>query len=236
MWMYFAIISLGSWIGRGVEWLTTRVVWADLRGLTDLVPLAAQVKDVWRFAAPYSAELADGLVQPLVWLAMAAVVYTSSITDEAKVIEGTRIEPRLSGFWRRLPRPVQTTAEFVSRGFRDKYVPMANGLRFALRGGVVFYLTFCLVYVALEALAAFGFMAITRLLGPHEPYWWQMWEGAVGFPVDLLHEVLRICLLAAAFDLALRHAARRGGPAPGGPPAPADAPVPGAPVTASAGS
>ncbi|MEO3810379.1 hypothetical protein ABGB17_15375 [Sphaerisporangium sp. B11E5] len=220
MWMYFGIISLGNWIGRGVDWLTSRVVWADLMGLADLVPLASQVKETWALLAPYRAELGDGLLQPLVWLAMAAVVYSSSVTDETKVIEGTRLEPRLSGFWRRLPAPVQLAAEFFSRGFRDKYVPVANGLRFALRGGVVFYFMFCLIYVALEALAAVGFMAVTRLLGPHEPYWWQMWEGAVMFPVDVLHEVLRICLLAAAFDLALR----RAGPAPDGAPAPAGPP------------
>ncbi|MFC6086834.1 hypothetical protein [Sphaerisporangium aureirubrum] len=234
MWMYFGIISLGNWLGLGIEWLTTRVVWADLLGLADAVPLVPQVKEVWSLLAPYSAELADGLVQPLIWLAMAAVVYTSFITDEAKVIEGTRLEPRLSGLWRRLPAPLQLTAEFFSRGIRDKYVPLANGFRFVLRGGLVFYLTFCLVYAALEALAAVAFMAVTRLLGPHEPLWWQMWEGAVNFPVNVLHEVLRICLLAAAFDLALRRAAGRPGPAPA-PPAPAGSPAPsGSPVTASA--
>lgn len=210
MWMYFGIISLGNWIGGGVDWLTSRVVWADFTALADLVPLVPQMKEAWAFLAPYRAELGDGLVQPLVWLAMAAVVYGSSVTDESKVIAGTRLEPRLSGLWRRLPAPVRVTTEFFSRGLRDKYVPVANGLRFVLRSGLVFYLVFCLVYVVIEALAAVGFMALARLVGPHETLWWQMWEGAVTFPVNLLHEVLRICLLAAAFDLALR----RAGPAP----------------------
>ncbi|GAA1258524.1 hypothetical protein GCM10009677_06580 [Sphaerisporangium rubeum] len=220
MWMYFGIISLGNWIGGGVDWLTGRVFWADLTGLADLVPLVPQLKEAWAFLAPYRAELGDGLLQPLVWLAMAAVVHGSSVTDETKVIEGTRLEPRLSGLWRRLPAPVRVTAEFFSRGLRDKYVPVANGLRFVLRSGLVFYLVFCLAYVMIEALAAVGFMALTRLVGPHETLWWQMWEGAVTFPVDLLHEVLRICLLAAAFDLALR----RAGPAavPARPAAPRD--------------
>ncbi|MDH2425713.1 hypothetical protein [Sphaerisporangium sp. TRM90804] len=230
MWMFFGIISLGNWIGQGVDWLTGRVVWADLTGLIGGLPPVESLKQAAQAVAPYLPELKDGLVQPLIWLAMAAVVHSSSMTDEIRVIQGTRVEAPLSSFWQRLPAPVQAVAEFFSRGFRDKYTPLANGLRLVLRVGAPFYLTFCLMYVALEALAAVGFMALTRLLGPHEVLWWQMWEGAVLFPVDLVHEVLRICLIAVAFDLALRQA---GGPAAATEPvAPSPGPATAAPLPA----
>ncbi|WP_248959643.1 hypothetical protein [Sphaerisporangium perillae] len=240
MWMFFGIISLGNWIGQGTDWLTGRVIWADFMGLFDRVPALQNLKQGWEVVSPYMPELKDGLVQPLVWLAMAAVVYSSSITEDAKVIEGTRVEPHASRLWQRLPTPLQAVAEFFSRGIRDKYIPLVNGFRFVLGGGGVFYLTFCLVYVALEALASAGFIGLTRLVGPHEILWWQMWEGAVGFPVDLLHEVLRVCLLAVAFDLALRRASARAAGAarrssPEGPEAPPSGrPVPSAPPTAPA--
>ncbi|MGW4641865.1 hypothetical protein ACWEN6_25335 [Sphaerisporangium sp. NPDC004334] len=247
MWMYFGIISLGNWTGDGVDWLTGRVVWADFTGLFERVPLLQTLRQLGEYAAPYLPEVKDGLVQPLVWLAMAAVVYSSSITQEAKVIEGTRVEPHVSRLWQRLPTPVQAVAEFFSRGVRDKYVPLVNGFRFVLSGGVLFYLTFCLIYVALEALAAVGFIGVTRLIGAHEILWWQMWEGAAVFPVDLLHEVLRICLLAVAFDLALRRSAARSAvrsavptAGPDAPPAPTGAavpfPAPGPPAPRPAGS
>ncbi|MFC7383942.1 hypothetical protein [Sphaerisporangium rhizosphaerae] len=243
MWMYFGIISLGNWTGDGVDWLTGRVVWADFTGLFQRVPLLQTLRQLGEYAAPYLPEFKDGLVQPLVWLAMAAVVYSSSITEEAKVIEGTRVEPHVSRLWQWLPTPVQAVAEFFSRGVRDKYVPLVNGFRFVLSGGVLFYLTFCLIYVALEALAAVGFIGITRLAGAHEKLWWLMWEGAFIFPVALLHEVLRICLLAVAFDLVLRRASARSavrtGPAPASPPpmgAAVPFPAPGSPAPRPAGS
>ncbi|GAA3787692.1 hypothetical protein GCM10022226_02580 [Sphaerisporangium flaviroseum] len=209
MWMFFGIISLGNWIGVGVDWLTSRVVWEETMGLFDRMPLAQDLKHGLEVLAPYLPDLKDGLLQPLVWLAIAAVVYSSSMTEEKKIIEGTRVEKRVSGVWRRLPGPVQAAAEFFSRGFRDKYVPLANGFRLVLSGGPLLYLTFCLVYVTLEALSSVGFIALTRLIGPHEVLWWQMWEGAVVYPLSLLHEVLRVCLLAVTFDLALRRASAR---------------------------
>jgi hypothetical protein len=214
MWMFFGIISLGNWIGDGTDWLFSRVVWVDSMGLFDQVPLIRDLKRSLEVLAPYLPDVKDGLVQPLVWLAMAAVVYSSSMTEDAKVIEGTRVEARVSGLWQRLPGPVQAAVEFFSRGFRDKYIPLVNGFRLVLSGGALFYLTFCLVYVALEALASVGFIGLTKLVGPHEVLWWQMWEGAVSFPVNLVHEVLRICLLAVAFDLALRRASTRPVPKP----------------------
>ncbi|MFC4531014.1 hypothetical protein [Sphaerisporangium dianthi] len=228
MWMYFGLISLGNWVGSGVDWLTGRVVWADFLSLFDKVPALRNLRQLGEYAAPYLPDAKDGLVQPLVWLAMAAVVYSSSMTEEAKVIEGTRVEPHVSRLWQRLPAPVQAVAEFFSRGVRDKYVPLANGFRFVLSGGVLFYLTFCLMYVALEALASVGFIGLTRLAGAHEALWWLMWEGAFVFPVTLLHEVLRICLLAVAFDLALRRASARSAAqaGPAGPPVGAAVPLP----------
>jgi hypothetical protein len=192
-------------------------VWVDSMGLFDQVPLIRDLKRSLEVLAPYLPDMKDGLVQPLVWLAMAAVVYSSSMTEDAKVIEGTRVEARVSGLWQRLPGPVQAAVEFFSRGFRDKYIPLVNGFRLVLSGGALFYLTFCLVYVALEALASVGFIGLTKLVGPHEVLWWQMWEGAVSFPVNLVHEVLRICLLAVAFDLALRRASARPVPKPTSP-------------------
>ncbi|MFC4587835.1 hypothetical protein [Sphaerisporangium corydalis] len=210
MWMFFGLISLGNWVGDAVDWLTSRVVWAEALDAIGWAPLAADLKKGLEVIAPYLPDLKDGLVEPLVWLAMAAVVYSSSTTEEARLIEGTRVEARVSWLWRRIPAPVQTAAEFLSRGVRDKYVPLVNGFRFVLSGGALFYLTFCLVYAALEALASVAFIGVTRLIGPHEVLWWQMWEGAAAFPVSLLHEVLRVCLLAVTFDLALRRAYARG--------------------------
>ncbi|MFF5208528.1 hypothetical protein [Streptosporangium sp. NPDC000396] len=210
LWMFFGIISIGNWIGVAKDWLTTRVVWKDAVDLIDLPGIVPEpLKNAWAMLSPYVPDLKDGLVAPMLWLAITAVVYSSDMTQDVKVIEGTRIEERVSGLWKMLPVQVQTTVEFFTRGFRDKYTPIINGLRFVLRAGPLFYLTFSLIYAVLEALSKVAFIGVTHLIGPHEVIWWQMWEKAAHLPIEVVHEVLRVCLLAAGFDLALRRVAAK---------------------------
>ncbi|GAA5057330.1 hypothetical protein HNP84_000473 [Thermocatellispora tengchongensis] len=221
LWMFYGIISIGNWLGEIPGWLSTRAAWQAALGL-----IPAQVTEAWQAITPYLPDPKDGLVLPLLWLAITAVVYSSDVTRDEKVIEGTKVEGRVSGLWNKLPAHLQTATEFLSRGIRDKYVPLLNGLRFALGSGAVFCLTFCALYVALDALADLAFLGVTRLIGPHEILWWQMWNGAAGLPVALVFEVLRVCLLAAAFDLALQRIAVRRGSTGSAEPAPAPTSTP----------
>lgn len=84
-------------------------------------------------------------------------------------------------------------------------------------------LAFCLCYVALQVLTRWGWSGATRLIGPHPWDWWRVALVPLDFARDAIYEVLRICLLGVAYDLALRRAGPAGGPS--GPP------VPGEPVT-----
>lgn len=203
IWMFFAVVSLEEFIGKGVDWFTSRVAWA---GVSDVIGAVFEpVADVAGFVVPSPK---DALLLPLVWLTIAAVVYGREMARDDAIIEGTRAAPHAGRVWQGMPAPVRNTAEFVSRDLRDKYVPMLNGLRLVLRAGPIFFLVYCLCYVVLTLARDWAFIGLTQLIGPHEANWWTLWHGPIKFTITALYEVLRISLLAAAFHLVAAPAVR----------------------------
>ena len=215
VWIFFAVLTVGVVLGEVAGWFTSRAVWAAtgeaLGGLVDAV-LPFSGGEPLRWLASLGADVKDGLLLPLLWLTIAAIVYGADMERARRALEPTRLQRvhRLSGAWSRVPGRLRGLLELVSRDLREKWTPAANGLRLALRAGPRFYLTFCLCYVALEVLVRWGWMGATQLAGPHPWAWWAVALVPLDFARDAVHEVGRICLLAAAFDLALR----RAGPIP----------------------
>ncbi|GAA0911684.1 hypothetical protein [Nonomuraea longicatena] len=215
LWMFFAVISVESFISARVEWLTSRAAWA---GAADLLgTVLGPVGDAVTAVVP---DLRDALLLPLVWLTIAAVVYGRDMGAGEALIEGTRLQPGAGRVRAAAPGPVRKAAEFVSRDLRGKYTPMLHGLRLVLRAGPVFYLVFCLCYALLEAGREWAFIGVTRLVGPHDGPWWTVWHGPVRFGVTAVYEVLRFSLLASALQMALRTASDGRGPRAAEPAAP----------------
>ncbi|MEQ4719965.1 hypothetical protein [Nonomuraea sp. B19D2] len=198
MWMFFAVISVEELISGGVDWVTSRTVWAGAREA--VTSALSPVLDAVGAVLP---EPKDVLLLPLVWLTIAAVVFGREAGDVDAAVAGTRVEQRAGRMWTAAPAPVRNVAEFVSRDLRGKYLPMIDGLRVALRAGAIFYLTFCLCYLVLEVARKWVFIGVLHLVGPHESAWWTLWHGPIQYLVTVVYEVLRISLLAAALGLAL---------------------------------
>lgn len=196
LWMFFAVVSIEVFISDRVDWLTSRAAWVGAREFAGalLEPVSAVVGAV--LPSPK-----DALLLPLVWLTIAAVVFGRDMAAGDAVIAGTRAEPKLTLLRTAAPDPVRNAVEFLSRDLRGKYTPVLNGIRLALGGGVTFILTFCLLYVLLTAARDWAFIGVTHLVGPQESNWWTLWHGPLKFGVTAVYEVLRISLLAAAFQL-----------------------------------
>lgn len=199
MWMFFAVVSVEHFIGERVDWLTSRSAWAAVGDAVGAV--TGPIGDAVAFVVP---DLGEALLVPLVWVTIAAVVYGREMGQGEAVIDGTRIQPGAGRLRSAAPEPVRRVAEFVSRDLRDKYLPMLNGLRMVLRAGPVFFLVYCLCYTLLGLARDWAFIGVTTLIGPHEVNWWTLWHGPVKFGVTAVYEVLRISLLAAALQTALR--------------------------------
>ncbi|MFI6504342.1 hypothetical protein [Nonomuraea typhae] len=201
LWMFFAVISIEHWIGERVDWLTSRTAWvaaADAAGA-----VLGPVGDAVAVVLP---DLKDALVLPLVWVVIAAVVHGRDMEAGEAVIQGTRVESGAGRIRQAAPEPVRKAAEFVSRDLRGKYTPMLNGLRMVLRAGPVFFLVFCLCYTLLGVARDWALYGVLNLAGPHESSWWTVWHDPIKFGVTAVYEVLRISLLAAALQMAVRAA------------------------------
>ncbi|RCV48885.1 hypothetical protein [Marinitenerispora sediminis] len=214
-WMFFAVFSVSQLTGDAAAWVGDRVVVAEMRGAGEdalgwlaaatSLPLDSGFAAVVRGAGELWPHLKEGLVEPLLWLTIVAVVFGAEI-DRAEALfrRGGRAE-RVRRAAARLPELVRGVGRFAGRDLREKYTPFLNAFRFILRVSPVFYLSFCLYYGVLELGFAWLERGVYRLVGPHEflAWWWQ-WLGPIDFAVSALHEILRVCLLAATFEVTLR--------------------------------
>ncbi|WP_329252783.1 hypothetical protein OG417_09545 [Actinoallomurus sp. NBC_01490] len=195
----YALYSIVQLVRAAQRWITGRVFWHALTG---------------RLSLPDAGPVEQALVLPLVWLAIAAVVYGLERHDR-EAIEGTpleRLADRLTGRPRRL-------AELAGRGAREKYVPVAHAVRLVFRAGAPVFAWFCLCYVAIGALMDRAQRGVIALIGTdHTVRFWNLVLAPVEYGHRLVYEILRLALLAAMFDLVMRRAG-------GGTPAP-DRPAP----------
>ncbi|HEY9524116.1 MAG TPA: hypothetical protein VIR33_12815 [Thermopolyspora sp.] len=210
----FGLFSVGEIVGRCTGWFTSRRMWSGVAGLAgDAVPD--------RLAGVLPA-VKDAVLGPLIWLTMAGVVLGFAMDREHPWL--SRLDRTLAG-------------RLVTQGARDKWVPMVNGLRLIRLGGALTFAVFTVLIVLVDHLHDWGYRWTVEILGPHPYSYWEYARVPLGFSFDLLRQVLRICLLAATFDLVLlrargdvsgRTAAGAGSSAPMTDPAP-PTPAPAAP-------
>lgn len=204
-WTLFGIFTVDYYRGNAADWLTDRAVWADIGALFGW---AGALWPSFKFA----------VLGALVWLVIAGVVLGVD-SDETAAVGRGRLGRRLaavSGIHKqRSPR------EVLSRELREKWFPAVHGFRMVRRAGWLPFGVFCVLFTGLDMGREYLRRGIYYLLGPHDVPWWMVRLPAVNFTVDLIHDVLRICLLAAAFNLLVarvsaRNAARRAPYVPAG--------------------
>ncbi|QBI51931.1 hypothetical protein [Streptomonospora litoralis] len=215
-WMFFGLFSIMQIYGNIKSWVTQRQAWfavengilESMRRLGDAtsLPVEQGYLAALDLLGQLLQHLRDGLFEPLLWLTIAAVIFGAKIQrHDALFRRGTRagrIEGALtsseSGVVRQFLGLMWATAE-------DRWTPFVNALRFILRASPVFYLGFCLYYVLLDVAFAWVERGVFVVVGPHDFLsWWWPWLTPVSFTVDALHELLRVCLLAATFEVTLR--------------------------------
>ena len=205
----FGISSAAVTFGQMSDWLGDRRAWVGasslLNGIGDALPW---LDTVWARLGDLLGLAKDGLILPLVWLTIAAIVYGVEVHDHREVLGGTRLggaAERLSGMRGLFRRPLGG----LSADFRDKYLPLLYAVRLVWRGGVPLFAAFALCYGLAEFLSTEAWMGLTWLIGPHDMGTWHVLIVPVNFVRDLLKEVLRIAVLAAAYGLVTQRIARR---------------------------
>lgn len=197
----FAISSASVTFGQASNWMADRRVWVGassaLNGLIDAAPWLGTVGDL---LGQLISLASTGLVLPLVWLTIAAIVYGVEVHDHRAVLGGTRFEAaaeRLSGMRGLLRRPLGG----MSADVRDKYLPLLYALRLVWRGGIPLFAAFALCYNLTDLIAQQSWLGVTWLVGAQDISVWHVVIVPVNMGRDLIHDVLRIAVLAAAYGL-----------------------------------
>jgi hypothetical protein len=192
-WTLFGLFTVDYYRGNVGNWITDRAIW------TDIGHLFGWLTGLW---GPFK----FAVLGALVWLVIAGVILGVDADEEVAVGKG-RVGRRLaamSGIHKqRSPR------EVLSRELREKWFPAVHGLRMVHRAGWTIFGVFCLLFTGLDTGEEYLRRGIYYLLGPHDVPWWMVRLPAVNFTVDLIHDVLRICLLAAAFNLLVARVSAR---------------------------
>lgn len=160
----------------------------------------------------------EALAQPIIWLAVAALVFGSQVLSLAELWrKGQPLLARVPGSTRfashaerRRARGFQPPPPGVGRAavelreaflgdIDDKYLPTFHSLRLVLRAGIVFLGAYVAIYSAI-VMGGNGLDLLSdQLLGGRSISFWYAYGPAIGLVSDLLFEPLRICLLAVAF-------------------------------------
>jgi hypothetical protein len=198
-WALFGLFSVEAARGKASNWITDREAWGWLRGLV------GHAVDQWptvKFA----------VLGSLVWLVIAGVILGVDGENEEAALGDSRTGrglARISGI-----RQERTPLEVLTRELREKWVPAWFGLRLVRQAGLLTFGVFCVLFMSLDVLKELTRRTIFELLGAHDIAWWVVRLTPIDFAVGLVFEAIRICLLAAAFDLVVarvsaRNAARR---------------------------
>lgn len=180
----FAVSAVLLVAGQGANWVTSRRVWP---GGGDL---------------PYQQAVGfafSTLALPLVWLAMASVVYGVGVEpdDHETALQGTRLHGVALAGARH-----QTLVRLLT-GQRERWVPLFHATRLMLRAGAPALGLFCLCYFAVDLAVAYGFRGALHLIGPdHDPAAWPPILVPLEFGRELVRTVLHVALLAAAVGVA----------------------------------
>lgn len=218
-------------VGKLVSsWLATRVVvvgaetrWRDLIGvLPDLrLPFDLTLPRVVATAADWLVHtllpaLGTGILLPLVWLALAAMVFGWREFAARDVVAG-RATDRLSRFgadriaavrtpWLRRLRDSEQARSIVllaSADLRTKYVPLLQALRLVLAAGPRLVGVYLVLATALAAAGHALVILISITVGPTSYPLLVALDPATDLLVGLVIQPLLICLYVAVVDQAL---------------------------------
>ncbi|MGE0217549.1 hypothetical protein [Mycolicibacterium sp.] len=163
-----------------------------------------------------------GAAVPLIWLAVAGIVYGAAATPDwratARRVAGARAsvlmeraaahQKRVQTGWKRVPDKIRREVIQYAEDQIGKFKPITDSARLLLHGGVVALSLYVLAYLGLAWLDMAGsfyraqlgsgylMRGMAWLLGPHSQQFWNGTRDTVALVSHVIIEPLRICLVA----------------------------------------
>jgi hypothetical protein len=203
VWVFIALSWIGYLFSIVVDWLSTRRMfggivdaWAAIRESFAWIGIIGDgIGWVW-------AQIGTLIGLPLAWLAFASIIYFGTMPRSSR--PGPSVARVASERWSSAPVWVQRLGTTVSAGILDRWRPVALAARLIWRSGPIAMGSYLLAFAVITAASEWLRMLVYRLLGPHDLNWWYGASDAVELGIDAVLAVLQVCVVAAAFDHALR--------------------------------
>jgi hypothetical protein len=219
-WIFVGLYVISRWKDSALEWLMGRSFWSFLQAAADGI------------AAPIGRAFAEGIVPvevtsitpaatainlffymllPVIWLVIAALIYGYDVRDDKELMRIHRRVERFGERYRSVPKFFRDFVEHFVRGYRSRYLPIANGVRIAMSSSLLLLVTLIVGYRFIDWAAAWLWLGSTRLIGAHDLDVWQVIAHGLtllfGSPYQdsstgIVIEPLRICFLAAVLETA----------------------------------
>ena len=227
LWVFltvsFAASQGASFLINPMGWIAERriVVWLNTTR-ADLFSFFQPLETLWDAAMAVLRTAFGGATIPLLWLAVAGIIYGVSMPDwrgAARRVVGDhadRVFDRAAAgrkrFTERGWRIPQTVGEKVSEWAKGKvgdYSPIVDSARLILHGGVLGLTLYILGYLGLAWLDMAGafyhpevgigylFRFIAWLFGPHPLTFWNGFSDSIALISHVIIEPLRVCLIAS---------------------------------------
>lgn len=219
-WVFIGLFVVTRWKDAAMKWLESRVVWQYFGGVDPAADVAPPVlAEGWPTILDALTNAGQGVffaaLLPIVWLALTALIFGRDLSEKTLLATDRRLERVVAGY-DQLPSLVRRFGDDIVKGYRSRYVPVANSVRLTLHAGLPLLLAFCVGYRGLEWLSVQAWFGVTQLIGPHPIDFWRPVGNAlalvVGGPLrepSIVFEPLRICLLAATLELGVAAWVRR---------------------------
>ncbi|WP_246675429.1 hypothetical protein [Mesorhizobium sp. B2-3-4] len=219
-WIFVGLYVISRWKDSALQWLMSRNFWSVLQasgdGLASPVTAASAapvvpVEITSILPSTIAINLFFYMLLPLIWLVMAALIYGYDVRDDAALMQVHGRVQRLGQRYAGMPKFLRDFVEHFVKGYRSRYLPIANGVRLTVSSSLVLLCTLVVGYRLLDWGAAWLWLGATRVIGPHELDVWQIFSRGVtllfGSPFQdsstgILIEPLRICFLAAVLETA----------------------------------
>jgi len=199
-WTLFGLFTVNEARNGLTNWIENRTAWGWLGDVTG--PAFGWFDMLWP-------SFKEAVLGGIVWLVIAGVVLGVDSDEETQLGKGRVGRSLISASG--IDRP-HTPWEVLTREWRDKWLPTFYGFRMVFRAGLLPFAVFCVLFMGLDDGALLAQRGIYYLLGPHPIAYWVPRIDVVYFAVDLVHQMLRVCLMAAAFDLVVGRVSGRTSP------------------------
>ncbi len=227
LWVFLTVSFAASqgvgWLLNPMGWIAQRriVVWFNITR-ADLFSHFRPLEALWDAAMAVLRTAFGGATIPLLWLAVAGIIYGVSMPDwrgAARRVVGDRADrvferaaagrKRISERGWRVDQTVGQRLTQWAKGRMGNYSYIVDSGRLILHGGVLALSLYVLGYLGLAWLDMSGafyepevssgqlFRFVAWLLGPHPLTFWNGFADTIALISHMLVEPLRVCLIAA---------------------------------------